>query len=153
EEIEAARHAFMASAAITVEPKRNAANRSGFELTRPTDVEVYAVGELRRDESSDYGWIMNATTRKRVWTMTYDNTEPAGGAEKNRVFDGTLHLDPGSYFVYYKSDGSHSYNDWNAAPPAEERYWGVSVFPASGHLNRADVIPFERSAGTGTPVA
>ena len=291
EEIEAARNAFMGSAAITVEPKRNTANRSGFELTRPTDVEVYAVGELRRDESSDYGWIMNATTRKRVWTMTYDNTEPAGGAaknrlahetlhlrpgryvayfvsddshapddwnavpatdleswgltlrvadrvaraalrpfeyqpvpegetivsmigigdnanrssgftlkrpldlriyalgessdqemvdyawivnaldhkrvwtmryentepaggaDKNRVFDGTLHLDPGSYFVYYKSDGSHSYNDWNAAPPAEERYWGVSVFPASGHLNRADVSSFERSAGTGAPVA
>ena len=291
EEIEAARKAFMGSAVITVEPKRNTANRSGFELTRPTDVDVYAVGELKREESFDYGWIMNATTRKRVWTMTYDNTEPAGGAaknrlahetlhlrpgryvayfvsddshapddwnavpatdldswgltlrvtdrmaraavrpfeyqpvpegetivsmigigdnanrssgftlkrpldvriyalgessdqemvdyawivnaldhkrvwtmryentepaggsDKNRVFDGTLHLDPGSYFVYYKSDGSHSYNDWNAAPPAEERYWGVSVFPASGHLNRADVSSFERSAGTGAPVA
>lgn len=292
DEIEAARTAFMGTAVVSVEPKRNTANRRGFELTRPTDVDVYAVGELRRDEPFDYGWIMNAETRKRVWTMTYDNTEPAGGAaknrmaretlhlrpgryvayfvsddshapddwngvpatdlqswgltlrvsdriaraavrpfeyqpvpegqtivsmigigdnanrstgftlkrkmdvrvyalgessneemvdyawivdalghnrvwtmryentepaggsDKNRVFDGVLHLDPGSYFVYYKSDGSHSYNNWNAAPPAEERYWGVSVFPATGRLNRADIAPFERAGRTtGTPVA
>ena len=49
--------------------------------------------------------------------MSVDNTEPAGGADKNRLFDGTLHLAPGSYLVYYRSDGSHSYDDWNAAPP------------------------------------
>src|SRR5438045_1322158 len=130
------------------------ANRStGFTLKRPLDVRICALGESSDQEMVDYAWIVNALDHKRVWIMRYDNTEPAGGADKNRVFDGTLHLDPGSYFVRYKSDGSHSYNDWNAAPPAEERYWGVSVFPASGHLNRADVTPFERSGGTGTPVA
>jgi hypothetical protein len=292
DEIAAARSAFMGSAVVSVEAKRNTANRRGFELTRPTDVEVYAVGELKRDQPFDYGWILNADTRKRMWTMTYDNTEPAGGAaknrmahetlhlrpgryvayfvtddshapddwnavpatdpeswgltlrvadrlaraavrpfeyqpvpegqtivsmigigdnahrstgftlkrpmdvriyalgessgeemvdyawivnamdhkriwsmryedteaaggsDKNRVFDGVLHLQPGSYFVYYKSDGSHSYDNWNTAPPAEERYWGVSVFPASGRLHRADVVPFGRTGrGTGTPLA
>ena len=292
DEIEGPRIAFMATAVISVEPKRNSANRRGFELARPTDVEVYAVGELKRDQPFDYGWIVNADTRKHVWTMTYDNTEPAGGAaknrmaherlhlrpgryvayfvsddshapddwnavpatdpeswgltlrvadriaraavrpfeyepvpegqtivsmigigdnanrstgftlrrpldvriyalgessdremvdyawivdavehkriwtmryedteaaggsDKNRLFDGVLHLRPGSYFVYYKSDGSHSSNNWNAAPPAEERYWGVSVFPASGRLHRADIAPLERTGrGTGTPLA
>ena len=131
----------------------NANRSSGFTLKRPLDVRIYALGESSDQEMVDYAWIVNALDHKRVWTMRYENTEPAGGSDKNRVFDGTLHLDPGSYFVYYKSDGSHSYNDWNAAPPAEERYWGVSVFPASGHLNRADVSSFERSAGTGAPVA
>ena len=113
DEIEAARNAFTGSAAITVEPRRNTANRSGFALTRPTDVEVYAVGELRRDASSDYGWIMNATTRKRVWTMTYDNTEPAGGAAKNRLAHETLHLRAGRYVAYFVSDDSHAPDDWN----------------------------------------
>ena len=76
--------------------------------------------------------------------MSYQNTAHAGGAEKNRLFDSTLHFAAGSYLVYYRSDGSHSYNDWNAAPPAEDRYWGVSVFPASGRLNPADIAPYQR---------
>ena len=76
--------------------------------------------------------------------MSYENTEHGGGAQKNRLFDGTVHLEPGNYLVYYHSDGSHSSSDWNAAPPAEERYWGVSLFPASRRLNPADVGPFMR---------
>src|SRR5437899_13009596 len=82
--------------------------------------------------------------------MSYANTEHAGGARKNRVCDGTIHLAPGNYLVYYKSDDSHSYNTWNGAPPAEERYWGVSVFPASRRLNPADIGPFMRTLGAGT---
>src|SRR5207249_9103794 len=60
EEITAAHSAFMGSAVVSVEPKRNTANRRGFELTRPTDVEVYGVGELKRDQTFDYGWIMRS---------------------------------------------------------------------------------------------
>jgi hypothetical protein len=85
--------------------------------------------------------------------MTYRETEHAGGAEKNRLFDGTLRLEPGNYLVYYRSDGSHSAREWNAARPAEARYWGVSVFPASGRLNRALIGPLERGGGDGTVLA
>jgi hypothetical protein len=92
---------------------------------------------------NDYAWIVQATARRRVWSMRYEDTEDAGGASKNRLFDGTLHLDAGSYVVYYKSDGSHSFERWNAAPPAESRYWGVSLFPASGALDRSAVGPLE----------
>jgi hypothetical protein len=99
----------------------------------------------------DYAWIVDAEHHKRVWTMRYDDTEHAGGGEKNRLFDGTVHLVPGSYLVYYRSDGSHSADDWNTAPPAEERFWGVSVFPASGKLNRADIGPFERVGRGNSP--
>jgi hypothetical protein len=84
--------------------------------------------------------------------MRYEDTEHAGGADKNRVFDGTVRLEPGSYLVHFTSDGSHSYGNWNSSPPAEDRYWGVSVFPVSGRLNPADVGPFERASG-GTVVA
>lgn len=116
----------------------------GFVLKRAMDVRIYAIGEGPGERMVDYAWILDAEHHKRVWTMRYEDTEPAGGGQKNRLFDGTIRLTPGSYVVYYRSDGSHSADDWNTAPPAESRYWGVSVFPASGRLNRADIGPLER---------
>jgi hypothetical protein len=124
----------------------------GFVLKRAMDVRIYAIGE-GTSRMVDYAWIVDAEHRKHVWTMTLDNTEHAGGGEKNRVFDGTIRLTPGTYMVHYRTDGSHSPDDWNTAPPAEEKYYGVSVFPASGKLNRADIGPFVRPSRGGVPVA
>jgi len=119
---------------------------AGFTLRRAMDVRIYALGEGSHPdgEMDDFAWIVDATTRRRVWAMDYRATEGAGGADKNRLFDGTIRLEPGSYLVYYKSDGSHSAGKWNAAPPVESRYWGISVFPASGRLDASGVGPFER---------
>jgi len=119
----------------------------GFTLLRPMDVRIYAVGEGRDGDMFDYGWIVDAATRRRVWTMRYADTEPAGGADKNRLFHGALRLDAGSYLVYFKTDGSHSTDEWNAAAPAEGQYWGISVFPATRQLDRNAVAPFERTRG------
>lgn len=118
----------------------------GFSLREGMDVRVYAMGECsdKNSEMDDYAWIMDATRRHRVWLMECAKTEPAGGASKNRVFDGVVHLDAGNYLVYYKSDGSHSYSKWNAAPPVEGKYWGVSVFPASGKLDPRMIGTLER---------
>jgi hypothetical protein len=120
---------------------------AGFTLRRPMDLRVYALGEGSdpNGEMDDYAWIVDATTRRRVWAMEYRDTEGAGGADKNRLFDGTIRLETGSYLVYYKSDGSHSAGKWNATPPAESRYWGISAFPASGRLDSSAVAPFERT--------
>src|SRR6267378_2077428 len=100
DDINAAHAAFTASAIATVVPDRNSSTRKGFEITRPTTVEVYAIGELKTDGEFDYGWIMNADTRKRVWSMTYAGTDPAGGAAKNRMAHETLQLKPGRYVAY-----------------------------------------------------
>jgi hypothetical protein len=125
----------------------------GFVLKRPMDVRIYAIGE-GTSRMVDYAWIFDAEHRKHVWTMTLDNTQHAGGGEKNRLFDGTVHLQPGTYRVYYRTDGSHSADDWNSAPPAESKYYGVSLFPANRRLNPADIGPFVRPGrGTGVPVA
>ena len=125
----------------------------GFVLKRPMNVRIYAIGE-GTSELVDYAWIFDAEHHKRVWTMSLDNTVHAGGGQKNRLFDDTIHLAPGSYIVYYRSDGSHSASDWNTAPPAEAKYYGVSVFPANRRLNRADIGPFVRpERGTSVPVA
>ena len=116
DQLEEARKAFNATAIVRVRPEHNGTERRGFELTRTTAVDVYAVGELRRGDNTDafdYGWIVNADTRKRIWTMTYDDTDPAGGASKNRVAHETLQLKPGRYVAYFASDETHGPDEWN----------------------------------------
>jgi hypothetical protein len=89
---------------------------------------VYALGEGVSDEMVDYGWIEDAATGRVVWEMTYDATEPAGGARKNRVYEGTVKLPAGSYVLHYRSDGSHSFDDWNDDEPDDPESWGITVF-------------------------
>ena len=74
-EIAEASKAFTATAIVRLEPEPKSAARYGFALTRPTDVEVYAIGEVRKDGAFDYGWIVNAETRARVWQMDYEHSE------------------------------------------------------------------------------
>lgn len=100
----------------------------GFTLKEPAEVRVYAIGEGTENGMADYGWIMDARTRQRVWAMAYENTERAGGAKKNRLADTVVDLEPGSYIVGFVTDGSHAYRDWNSAPPTEPERWGISVF-------------------------
>ena len=39
-------------------------------------------------DSADGAWITNRSTWARVWTPDLEMTDPAGGAEKNRGFEG-----------------------------------------------------------------
>src|SRR3954469_6319864 len=102
-----------------------------FSLDRESDVRIYALGEGTGGEMVDYGWIEDTTSGRRVWEMTYRVTEHAGGATKNRRFDGVIRLPAGRYVVRYKSDGSHSFGDWNAAPPDDPEAWGITVYRAT----------------------
>ena len=52
----------------------------------------------------------------------------AGGAAKNRRFDGTITLPAGEYILKFESDGSHSFGDWNADPPDNPEAWGITIF-------------------------
>jgi hypothetical protein len=101
--------------------------RQSFTLGKKSDVRVYALGEGSDGTMHDYAWIEDATTRKVVWEMTYRTTDHAGGARKNRSFDGTIALPAGSYTLYYESDDSHSFNDWNDDPPFDQSGWGVTL--------------------------
>ena len=101
--------------------------KKGFTLKKAMDLRVYALGEGMDGRMYDYGWIEEKGTGKVVWEMTYRKTEHAGGARKNRMFSDTIKLEPGVYTVYYETDGSHSYRDWNASRPYEPENWGISV--------------------------
>jgi hypothetical protein len=100
---------------------------AAFRLDHATRLAVSALGEGGGGEMYDYGWIEHTGTGRVVWEMTYRMTDPAGGADKNRAYAGTILLDPGEYVLHYKTDGSHSYGDWNADPPADGDAWGVEV--------------------------
>ena len=64
----------------------------------------------------------------RVWEMTYGATDNAGGASKNRRFDGTITLPAGDYVLRYQTDGSHAFGSWNADPPDEPEMWGITIY-------------------------
>jgi len=104
--------------------------RKSFSLDRETDIHIYAIGEGTGGEMVDYGWIEDAKSGRRVWEMTYRVTEHAGGATKNRRFDGVIRLPAGNYVLRYETDGSHSFGDWNAAPPDDPEAWGITVYRA-----------------------
>ena len=79
------------------------------------------------DEMFDYAWIESKNNGEIVWKMLARNTDWAGGAEKNRKIKTELYLPPGRYLLHYRSDGSHSFEDWNDDPPKDFRNYGVSI--------------------------
>jgi hypothetical protein len=105
--------------------------KAGLEVREPMRVRIRATGEYVAKERSfaDGGWIDDQNSCERVWSMDLGNTEPAGGAQKNRTFDGEVFLEPGNYLVCYVSDDSHSYRDWNSPPPYDPENWGIEILP------------------------
>ncbi|MEM7297441.1 MAG: hypothetical protein AAF391_04150 [Bacteroidota bacterium] len=124
--------------------------KKGFSLRADSKVRLYAVGEGRKDESYDYFWIYDAATREPVFEMDYRETEYGGGAKKNIVVDQTLTLKKGNYIIQYVSDGSHSWEEWNALPPDDPFFWGVSMWPTSD-ADAKNVIPFKEPK-TASPI-
>lgn len=98
-----------------------------FKLKERKRVQIYAIGEGSSGQMYDYGWIEDLHSGRTIWEMSYRITEHAGGAKKNRMFDGTILLEPGEYEVRYETDGSHSFNDWNASQPYDPFNWGITV--------------------------
>ena len=117
----------------------------GFTLAQDMDLRVYALGEGISGDMYDYGWIMNARTRETVWRMDYRDTEHAGGADKNREITELIHLDAGSYIVYFTTDGSHSYWDWNSSPPIDGELWGITL-SGVGDFESAAVSAYSRES-------
>lgn len=98
-----------------------------FSLAQEKQIRVFAAGEGEIGEMYDYGWIENAETGKIVWEMKQAETTHAGGAPKNRKVDTVITLPAGKYRLRYKSDDSHSFDNWNALPP-EINFWGIALY-------------------------
>ncbi|MFZ5517365.1 MAG: hypothetical protein ACOY90_12040 [Candidatus Zhuqueibacterota bacterium] len=102
---------------------------AGFQLTAESTLRITALGEYSgaRDAMVDYGWIVDARTRKTVWRMTYSETDYAGGGRKNRMFDGFVTLPAGAYIAFYRTDDSHAYRSWNEHEPWQPEAWGMAI--------------------------
>ncbi|MFO7446853.1 MAG: hypothetical protein R6W90_10835 [Ignavibacteriaceae bacterium] len=98
-----------------------------FTLDKETKIRIYAIGEGVRSSMADYGWIEEDATGKTVWEMIYRKTDHAGGASKNRMINEVITLPKGKYRIYYETDGSHSYRDWNSAPPDDQERYGITL--------------------------
>ncbi|MFC1730334.1 hypothetical protein ACFL6I_08350 [candidate division KSB1 bacterium] len=101
----------------------------GLLLDQPARIQIQSIGESNYSYNTmvDFGWIINADTRERVWEMNLSNSEWAGGHRKNLEFNGVISLDPGRYIVSYRTDDSHAYRRWNEAPPFNPDKWGITV--------------------------
>ncbi|MEW5701747.1 MAG: hypothetical protein AB1792_05920 [Candidatus Zixiibacteriota bacterium] len=131
-----------------VEIGDNELKSQAFRLTRAEPLRVYAIGEYDQYDNrmADYAWVVKAENKRKVWEMTWDNTEPAGGARKNRQFDGIVHFDAGDFLLYYSSDGSHSYaGGWNTSPPHDQQSYGVTLFPATDGFDTSTFVVVPKS--------
>ena len=119
--------------------------KRGFTLSSPMDLQIYMIGEGRRSsrEMYDYGWIIDADTRERVWEAKARRSEHAGGAYKNRLFDDVISLSAGNYIVHYITDDSHSAEEFNMMPPYDPRHWGITIWALSGDFEDAYIAEYE----------
>jgi len=106
----------------------NSGLSEGFALCRPADLRVYAIGEGTSRVMDDYGWIIDEDRCKVVWKMDYKRTVNAGGAAKNRKIDEVISLPAGNYRVYFVTDNSHSFEEWNAMPPDDPYFYGITLW-------------------------
>ncbi len=117
----------------------------GFTLKESARVRIYAIGEGYKGEMFDYGWIINAESRDKVWEMKENDTEYAGGAIKNRLINEVIRLDEGDYLIYFKTDGNHSSSSWNANPPYDPDFWGITLFGADKDFDKSIVAEYTTS--------
>jgi hypothetical protein len=112
-----------------------------FTLKSESAIHIYALGERSNSQRqmADYGWIINAKTREKVWTMDVYKTEHAGGANKNRMIDEVITLPKGTYTVFYQTDDSHAFNDWNDSPPFDPEHWGITITGEGDNFNMSNV--------------
>jgi len=105
--------------------------RARLVVTERVRLRLRAIGEyVAREQSfTDGAWIEDMDACERAWEMTLINTDPAGGAKKNRVFDDEMILTPGRFMVCYATDDSHATDDWNARPPFDPESWGLTLIP------------------------
>ena len=101
--------------------------REPFTLDKSRKVHIYSLGEGKSGTMYDYAWIEDADNGDVLWEMTYRKTRHAGGAKKNREVNTDILLDAGRYYVYYVTDGSHSFPDFNASRPDYPQKWGITI--------------------------
>lgn len=124
-------------------PEDDFFEKKGFTLKKDIALKIVAIGEYSSGDRVfvDYGWILNADTREKVWQMDKWNTSWAGGGRKNRYFNDIIDLPAGNYVAAFATDDSHSFGDWNVPPPYDPLHYGLTISPAD-EKNRKHIVDF-----------
>ena len=56
-------------------------------------------------------------------------------------------FEPSDYLVVFQSDDSHSHGEWNANPPYDPNFWGITVSGGRAEFDRSIIYSFEESEG------
>jgi len=91
-----------------------------------TPIYVQATAEWCSTEC-DVAKITDLETGRDVWELTRENSEPAGGWEANRLFNGVVMLEPGVFQAEFRTDRRHDAGRWIANPPWVPAKWGMSL--------------------------
>lgn len=102
-----------------------------FEVAKDMPVVIYAIGEGFDGKMYDFGRISRLTDQSVVWEMREWNSGHAGGAKKNRLIRKQLTLTKGKYVVQQYMDDSHHPGDWNANPPFDPFFYGITIWPVN----------------------
>ena len=113
-----------------------------FEVHQTADLGIYAIGQIDAEDASplmDYSWIEEAETGRPIWHLSVDNTQWAGGARTNRMFKGSIKLQPGIYLTVARTNGRHAFDEWDDYPPTDPFGWGITLTTAQdGTITRFD---------------
>ena len=104
-------------------------------LGKDATVRVHAVGESDYYRLFDFGGIQDVSTGRLIWRMNLGQSKNAGGSLKNRKVNQILEMQKGTYRLHYKTDGAHSFGNWNDIPP-DELFWGISLYLADSATQR-----------------
>lgn len=129
-------NARKSQAVLSITDLRNSDfQQQGFTLTEKGLFNIYAIGEAFDGEEYDYGWIVRADDSKKMWETIYESSHHAGGAIKNRVWRDEIKLESGNYWIYFVTDDSHSPEEWNANPPYDPDFYGITINGVPGKFN------------------
>jgi len=115
-----------------------------FSVANDTEVKIYGVGEGVKKQFYDFGYIYDVSQNKKVWMFNRDNASNAGGGKKNVVQKANITLQKGSYSVVFKSDDSHSFDEWNVKPPEDPQHWGIIVSLVDEN-DRKNIVSFNKN--------
>lgn len=124
-------------------------HRLGFNLRKNTEICIRAFGEWDRSNGRflDYGWIEDALTLDKIWSMEFDHGYYAAGEARNRMVTDHIALAAGNYYLCYVSDYAHAYGSWSNHPPFDPSAWGIGLRAIGEDFDPNDVKLFDETEG------
>lgn len=89
---------------------------------------ILAFGEAQHGRMVDTAWISHRQTGRIMWSMTLKNTRPNGTDPRHRLFDRVLKLPAGDYVCHYRTNATHSPEQWITSQPPHHKRYGVTLY-------------------------